>query len=109
MLPVTDESDQLQQGHEVGELARAAFPGGIVVDSGDTLARTAALVDDVSVPAIFEAAFRFEGISIRSDILQSRSGNHWRLIEVKSSTGCKNHFLWDIAIQQYVMAGCGLH
>src|SRR5690348_6970212 len=63
MLPITDESDKLQQGHEVDELARAAFPGGIVVDSGDALARTAALVDDMSVPAIFEAAFRFEGIT----------------------------------------------
>jgi hypothetical protein len=108
MLPVTDESDQLQQGNEVGELARAAFAGGIVVDSGDALARTAALIDDVSVPAIFEAAFRFEGITIRADILQRRSGNRWRLIEVKSSTGCKNHFLWDIAIQRHVLAGCGL-
>ncbi len=109
MPRVTEESEQAQQGREVGELAQSAFPGGVVVDSSGALAETSALIDDLSVPAIFEAVFRFEGITIRTDILQRRPGNRWRLLEVKSSTGCKNHYVWDIAIQRYVLTGCGLH
>jgi hypothetical protein len=108
ILPLSEESEQVQQGREVGELAQSAFPGGVLVNSSSALAQTAALIDDVSVPAIFEAAFRFDGITIRADILQRRPGNRWRLIEVKSSTGCKNHYLWDIAVQRYVLTGCGL-
>lgn len=112
LLPQTDEPEQVEQGRNVGELARTAFPGGIVVDPhlGTTgaLAETVALIDNVSVRAVFEAAFRFEGITIRTDILQRQPGNRWRLIEVKSSTGCKDHFLWDILIQRYVLTGCGL-
>jgi predicted RecB family nuclease len=68
----------------------------------------AALIDNPSVPAIFEAAFRFEGIVIRVDILQRQPGNEWRLIEVKSSTSSKADYQYDIAIQHYVLCGCGL-
>lgn len=107
-----DEPHQLEQGREVGDLARTAFPGGMIVDPDldwtDALAQTAALLDNSSVPAIFEATFCFEGITIRADILERLSGNRWRLIEVKSSTGCKDHFLWDVAIQHYVLTGCGV-
>jgi predicted RecB family nuclease len=72
------------------------------------LEETAALIDNPAVPAIFEGAFRFEGIVVRVDILERRPGNEWRLIEVKSSTSCKHHYLYDIAIQRYVLSGCGL-
>lgn len=107
-----EEPQHLEQGREVGDLARTAFPGGMIVDPDlgwtDALAETAALLENSLVPAIFEATFCFEGITVRTDILQRLSGNCWRLIEVKSSTGCKDHFLWDIAIQHYVLTGCGL-
>ena len=108
------QQGQFDQGQQVGELAHAAFPGGAVVpfvDSGldDALAETAALIDDTSIPAIFEATFRFNGIVVRVDILQRQPGNQWRLIEVKSSTSYKDHYLYDIAIQRHVLVGCGLH
>jgi predicted RecB family nuclease len=104
---------QLDQGQRVGELAQTVFPGGVVVASNhlamnSALAETAALMDNPAVPAIFEAAFRFEGIVVRVDILERRPGNEWRLIEVKSSTSCKDHYLYDIAIQRHVLSGCGL-
>jgi hypothetical protein len=105
--------EQLDQGHRVGKLAQTAFPGGVIVESNhlatnSALAETAALMDNPRVPAIFEAAFRFEGIVVRVDILERLPGNEWRLIEVKSSTSCKDHYLHDIAIQRYVLSGCGL-
>jgi hypothetical protein len=112
-IVVLCESERLDQGRYVGELAQTAFPGGSCIGDSDSglehaLLRTAALIDDPSVPAIFEAAFRFEGITVRVDILQRQPGNQWRLIEVKSSTGCKEHHLWDVAVQKYVLSGCGL-
>ena len=75
---------------------------------GPALAETAALMDNAAVPALFEAAFRFEGIVVRVDILERQPGNEWRLIEVKSSTSSKHHYLYDIAIQRHVLSGCGL-
>jgi len=111
---VADASQQghIKEGRQVGELARTAFPGGVLVESGNfaagnALAQTAAIIENASVPAIFEAAFRFQGVFIRVDILQRQPGNRWRLIEVKSSTSCKDHSLYDLAIQLYVLSGCG--
>src|ERR671923_2592537 len=60
-----DEQTQaiLDNGTELGELARRLFPGGVLVDfdrSGleQALAMTRRLVADETVPAIFEATFK---------------------------------------------------
>ena len=34
--------------------------------------------------------------------------NHWRLVEVKSTTDLKEHHLEDVAIQSYVLSHSGL-
>src|SRR2546426_7824678 len=59
-----DEATQamFDMGTEVGELARSRFPGGVLVPAGyrqteAALSQTAELVQDLAVPAIFEAAF----------------------------------------------------
>ena len=54
-------------GTEVGELARTCFSGGVLVTAGyrqteAALTQTAALVQDLTVPALFEAAFLFGGV-----------------------------------------------
>src|ERR1017187_5330309 len=108
------QSARLEQGQEVGLLAQAKFPGGISVPFGDriedTLAHTAALMKDPSVPAIFEATFQHSNLLVRVDILQRRPKNRWRLIEVKSSVEPKPHYLYDVAIQYYLNpAHSGLH
>ena len=87
-------------GTEVGELARSRFPGGVLVTAGyrqteAALAQTAALVQDLTVKAIFEAAFLHAGVLIRADVLErvpTAEGLScgWRLIEVKSSTKVKD-------------------
>ena len=58
---------------------------------------------------LFEAAFQYDGILIRADILQRHPDNTWTLIEVKSSTKAKTEHLWDVAIQHYVLTGVGLN
>ena len=74
-------------GFQVGELSKLHYPGGIdidVLDAEEAIRRTEeALLQDAVV--IFEAAIKSGHKFIRIDILQ-KSGNHYRLIEVKSKS-----------------------
>ncbi len=107
----------LDMGTEIGELARNRYPGGVLVEAdrkhaAEALAHTKALLADPNVPAIFEAAFMFENVFIRVDILERLSTAEngesvWRLIEVKSSTRVKEVHLNDLAIQTHVINGAG--
>jgi predicted RecB family nuclease len=103
---------RFEQGNEVGLLAQSRFPGGVFVSSehglDGALAQTVSLLQDSSVPVLFEATFQHQGVLVRVDILQRRPGNRWRLIEVKSSVDVKEYHHYDIAIQAYVLRGCGL-
>lgn len=103
---------RLEQGNQVGLLAQERFPGGVFVGLEDgidnALAKTAVLLNDSSVPAIFEATFQHSNLLERVDILQRRPGNRWRLIEVKSSVDVKPYHLYDVAIQHHVLGACGL-
>jgi hypothetical protein len=69
----------IQQGHDVGLLARELFPGGIEVDSsgglGQAIRATKELVANPEVPAIFEGAFESQGVIVKTDILQRRKEN----------------------------------
>jgi predicted RecB family nuclease len=108
-----EQEARLEQGQAVGRLAQEAFPHGALVDSDPleleaALRRTAALVADPFVPAIFEATFQYSNVLVRVDILERRSRNRWRLIEVKSSVELKDHYLYDVAVQNYVVSGSGL-
>ncbi len=99
----------LDFGRIIGEKARLLFPGGILVEEAafqhaQAVARTAALIADPDVPAIFEAAFTLQDIRIRVDVLERRPAG-WRLLEVKSSTEVKDHHLDDVALQAFVLAG----
>ena len=115
-----DEHTQaiLDMGTEVGELARRRFPGGVLVESShrqlaEALHRTAALLEDPTVPAIFEGTFEFDHVLVRVDILERVTNGPegqpaWRVIEVKASTRVKEVHLDDLAIQTYVLRGAGL-
>ena len=102
----------MEQGSEVGLLARQLFPGGIDVDSsrglGQAIRITKELVANPEIAAIFEGAFEHQGVLVKTDILQRRKGNRWRLVEVKSTADLKEHHLEDVAIQHYVLSGSGL-
>ncbi len=109
-----DESTQaiFDQGHEVGRLAQKLCPGGIEVegsheDLDQAIRQTKELIANREVPAIFEATFEEGGVLVRVDILQ-RQRDRWRLIEVKSSTDMKDHYLYDLGIQKRVVSRCGV-
>jgi uncharacterized protein DUF2779 len=111
-------------GHQVGELAKAYFPGGHEVKTLDyeqALAETDTLLQQDEV-TIYEPAFRFGTLFVRVDILVKR-GNQIRLIEVKAKScrgggeaqllnkdGDKLNSKWapyleDVAFQKHVVAG----
>lgn len=104
---------RLEMGKEVGQLAHQRFPGGVLVgfdaySQEKALERTAELMKDPKVPAIFEGAFEFENVLVYADILGRVGKDKWRLIEVKSSTSVKDEYLPDLAIQTYVLDGSGV-
>jgi len=109
-----DAADQaiMQQGHEVGMLARQFFPGGIEVRSDrgldEAIRATRELVANREIPAIYEGVFEHDGVLVRADILHRRGDGRWRLIEVKSTTDVKDHHLDDLGIQYRIVSRSGL-
>lgn len=102
----------MQQGHDVGMLARQLFRGGVEVGTDGGLDRairaTRELVANREVPAIFEGVFEHGGVLVRVDVLHRRADGRWRLIEVKSSTSVKEEHLDDVGIQSRVVSRCGV-
>ena len=103
----------LDSGTAVGELARQRFPGGVLIDEPydrhvQAVAITARALQDESIPSLFEAAFAFEGIRTRVDVLVRNDDGSHDLVEVKSSTSAKPEHVADAAIQVYVLEGAGV-
>lgn len=111
-----DAGSPLAMGQVIGRHAHQLFPGGVLVaeepwQHAQAVARTAALMADAAVPAVFEAAFVHDDIRIRVDVMErlpAGRGGGWGLREVKSSTGVKHHHLDDVAVQWHVLAGAGV-
>lgn len=100
-------------GLEIGQMARLLFPGGVLVEDrpwehAKAVARTASLMADRSVPAIFEAAFEHAGIRIRVDVLKRLPRGYWGMCEVKSSGEVKDHHYDDVAVQVHVLRNAGV-
>jgi len=98
-------------GHEVGVYAHMLFPGGVVVPfdgltKDEQLAKTREEIDR-GTKAIYEAAFSHDDVFVKADIVVRNRG-YWDLYEVKSSTSVKEHYWDDVAIQYYVLSGCGI-
>jgi hypothetical protein len=103
--PDASEQAIMEQGREVGLLARQMFHGGVEVDSSDgveqAIRATRELIANPEIPAIFEGTFENGGVLVRVDVLQRRRDGRWRLLEVKSTTDLK-------AIQARVVSRSGL-
>ena len=100
-----------KSGHEVGDFAHMLFPGGVVVPfdrltKDEQLAKTREEIDR-GTKAIYEATFSFNDVLVKADIIVRNRGC-WDLYEVKSSTSVKEHYWDDVAVQHYVLSGCGL-
>ena len=102
-----------ETGQEVGRLATRLYKKGVLIKQ-DYLHHTEAVqatlnaMQDPSITAIYEAAFNYDRVRVRVDILERVKGGSWNLVEVKSSTSVKDVYLSDVAIQYYVLRGCGL-
>ena len=100
-------------GHQIGRLATELFLGGVFIDEDylhhhEAEHSTVRILADRNAKALFEAAFTFDGIRIRVDILERNDDDSWNLIEVKSSTTVKDVYKSDVAIQYYVLNGVGI-
>lgn len=109
--PQPDLEARYRAGTQVGLLAQQLFPGGIEVpfaglSVAEQIARTRQLIED-GAQVIYEASFSFDGIFVKVDILV-RDGDAWQVHEVKMATSTKPVNLADVAIQYYVLNGCGL-
>ena len=102
----------MEQGHQVGLLARQLFPGGVEVRSerglDQAIRATRELVANREVPAIFEGVFERQNVLVKVDILHRRRDLRWRLIEVKSTADVKEEHLNDVGIQYRVVSRCGI-
>lgn len=109
-------------GFQVEALARLQYPNGIFIETenheyerAEQLTQEALQQDEV---VIYEAAFQFEGLFIRTDIIVKK-GNNIKLIEVKAKSFNPNEennfigargglvsswkpYLFDLAFQKYV-------
>ncbi|MGI6449069.1 MAG: DUF2779 domain-containing protein [Desulfitobacteriia bacterium] len=107
-------------GFQVGELAKCYYPGGYEIDILDyekALFQTAELLKKDKV-IIYEAAFKYENLFIRADILV-KNYDHLDLVEVKAKSFNSSHdsywgqkgglksewksYLLDTAFQKYVI------
>src|SRR5216117_2460818 len=103
--------DLFDQGRQVGEAARARYPGGVLIDlphnaRAERLAATQAALD-AGAPAVFEATFIADDTFVAIDVLEKQRDGY-RLTEVKSSTSQKDEHISDVAIQARVAAACGV-
>lgn len=98
-------------GHRVGEIARARWPNGILIqhdtELSQALRETQKVLADKAVPVLFESTFEANGVLVRNDILE-RTQKGMRLIEVKASTSVKDYHYLDVAVQAWVLRQAGI-
>jgi len=112
-IPVPDIRQQhiFDQGDVVGGLARKLYPGGVDIpyDRGkffDNVDETRKLLSSGKV--LFEAGILVEDLYARVDILRPAGDGKWDILEVKSSTGMKEVYFYDIAFQRHCCEMSGL-
>ncbi len=108
------------QGNLFGEKARdlIAFvhgsPGHLI---DDVESPNQAISDTVAAmplhALLFEPAFRYEGVFVRTDALirydHGEGEPSYTMVEVKAASSVKPQYLRDVAIQTWVLRGCGLN
>ena len=104
---------RMEQGQDVGSLARKLYPNGILVSKTDgrtTAEVTQDLIADGAIETLFEAAFRAGPFVAKADILRRQNGA-WHVLEVKSSfsdTKKTEDLVDDLAYTVMVLQRSGL-
>ena len=110
--PNEAERFRMEQGQEVGALARELYPGGTLVSKRDgktAVEITQDLIADAANETIFEAAFHAGAFVAKADILRRQDGA-WHVLEVKSSfsdTSKIKELLDDLAYTVFVLRRAG--
>ena len=100
---------RMEQGKEIGSLARSLHPDGIFINelsSNAAFARTQDHLKNPEIRVLFEATFLAGNYVAKADILV-RDGKSWELIEVKSSVEPKGEFIDDMAYTTMVAQAAG--
>lgn len=99
-------------GHQVGAVACALLPDGVMVeadpDLAAALATTQALLESDQGRPIFEATLQYDGVLVRIDVLEPNGNGGWHMAEVKSSTKAKDYHVGDLATQLWVASQAGV-
>lgn len=103
---------KFNRGTYIGVLARDLFPGGknAVPPSHfhmkKSVEQTKQWIGE-GVEIIYEAGFENEGVVIALDILE-KTNSGWNAYEVKSSREVSETYMWDAALQAWVIIHSGL-
>jgi len=112
LAPPSPHQQQLSaMGGRVGRTARDLFPGGVEIpydpqDFPGMVRRTDELIRS-GTETIYEASFLYKDVFAAADILHYEQGQ-WHIYEVKASTGVKDYYLDDGAIQYFILNNSGL-
>ncbi len=103
------QQQRRKRGTVIGMYARQSFPDGQLLTGSlpEVLEKTQQLIA-TGASCLFEAAFIFDDILVRCDILRRSPTGNWDIIEVKSSTKVKDEHIPDLVLQKYVLSGLGL-
>ena len=106
-----EQEAKFQMGTNVGINAQKLFAGGVEILWDDSslsnqIKRTKAEIEN-GTKVIYEAAFSYDNVFVKADILR-KTKDGWEIYEVKGSTGVKDVYYDDVAIQYYVLNGSGL-
>jgi predicted RecB family nuclease len=111
--PTEADLFRMQQGQEIGALARELYPGGLMVrraEGEDPAQLTRTAIENPANVTLFEATFRSGPFIARADILD-RHGGGWHVLEVKSrfsDTGSMAALVDDLAYTVMVARRSGL-
>ena len=101
---------RMEQGRQIGILAKGLFPGGVDVPWDSPFAtkreKTQSALRE-RVP-IYEASFSAQDAHAQIDILVPTRGGLWNIHEVKASTGVKEEHLPDVGFQLHVCESAGI-
>jgi hypothetical protein len=99
------------RGHQLGDLARAQYPTGLLVGHDDDLSNALSQTEEIfsKAPAlpVFEATFQHEGVLVRADLMLPEEGG-WHMAEVKSTGSAKAQHTPDLAVQTWVAEHAGI-
>jgi len=99
------------RGHQIGNVAKTLFTGGIEVAAGVLDIDRVTAVSRELLPLrqpLFEAGFKSKNTFARADVLEPVGDDGWNLVEVKALEQPKAVNLLDLAFQYHVYRGAGL-